>query len=92
MSLVDDLKSNFNTSIAQAQQAVGNNLFSFLGQSAQAAAENAGLELKTQFVEKIDEPDVADTAASVASGINPMFLIGGAVILGFFLLRSKKAG
>lgn len=93
-----DLNSLFTSDLdkakAQAEQSVGNALFDFLGMSLQKEAKEAGLEIKNQFVPKIDQNPQLEKSADMAGSFgvsSSMLLVGVAIIGAFFLFGKKKA-
>lgn len=93
-----DLNELFTTDLdkakKQAEQSAGNALFNFLGLSLQKEASEAGLEIKNQFVPKVDQNPKIEQSVSAMSSLgvsSSMLLVGAAIIGAFFLFGKKKA-
>ena len=93
MNLSELFTQDLNKAKADASQAAGNALFNFLGMSLQEKAEDAGIELKSQFAPKVEEnPKVSASVEQMASafGASGSILLVGAVLVGAFLFLGKK--
>lgn len=89
MSFLDELRSNFDAAIAEAKQSAGNTIYNSIGNTLTNKASDAGIELKSQFVPKIEESDVATAANGFSLSPEMMLLAAGAAV-GLFLLFKKS--
>lgn len=89
MNFLDELKSNFNAAIAEAKQSAGNTIYNAVGKSLTNEASNAGIELKSQFVPKIEKSDVKSATSVFSLSPEMMLAAGVAVVSLFFIFKSK---
>lgn len=87
MDLKDLLNADLSKAAEEAKQAAGNTIFSFLGNTLENKATDAGIELKTNFVPKVDKPEVASALDGLS---NQMMLVAGVAIVGLFLIFKSK--